>query len=900
MKLLAIVTDEIRKFLIHNLSCEIVFQRSWQQIDPATVYEYDFIIASGALVESPVDPLVLWSVASTIRYFNATALFVDLSGKAAGTIAKVYPQIKLLSYNGDGNQFILQLRTCVPQLFFDDPKYRNSTLSASANAQRFEMRANSSVLGVSGGPHFEVRPAGLRKKPVSQLTGSRSYSSSELKVQQPTAVTGSFEPVSSIPLGLKKSPTSQGSVKKLLGSNSLADVPKAKAPTDSSEARDCFEFLNDISSISSISNISSVPDALDKALQDSADGVDANTGTGPSQNGVTDRSEHQPSMMSRSAYHTIVRSLDDIRMGNVEFGNIINVLQTIHQLEATGILEIRNETRCVRVEFRKGQPYVVCSPSVLLSAMGWTSGEYTFDTTKMLSQNAQPIDLRLLFANAAQEQLSLNPLLQALEKKFNSYVVLTNVFSPQNHTENTGMWWKLCDGNTRFSEIMMRCEVAMDVISRDIFLAWLCDEICFLKNPANIKIRVEYTASGSRAGFSTQPSMRAQRSSIPERSAQDIQVQMIRKQLTDLRDSFSIQSGYSLLGIQRGCGIKALDAAYYAWINQYHADRFVRYNDHECVKLANELLMLMNSSYAKLAKVERANAEMPAHSASDSHIEVSPRIGAGRARISTLNTSTAESSKRLRAVSNELKAIQANEDKQRKQESPSSSRNPIRPASSQQDRASDGVSPKNEQSTAQFVKMSDLIAQREAAKKARNEASRLAGVDVENADSRLNVQKASRISEQATPEQLFATAQKKLKLGLSYDAFQAIDSAYKLEPDNEIYKVYHAYTSFLINPSNRDEAIEIISVIAHDLRDRAKFETKIRDKVFAPYYFLGKLYLAAERYDEANEALSFASKLDPSDIDTQRSLRYIAMQIEKRQIPEAKGFFARLKDKLST
>ena len=171
---------------------------------------------------------------------------------------------------------------------------------------------------------------------------------------------------------------------------------------------------------------------------------------------------------------------------------------------------------------------------------------------------------------------------------------------------------------------------------------------------------------------------------------------------------------------------------------------------------------------------------------------------------------------------------------------------------------------------------------------------------VENADSKLNVQKASRISEQATPEQLFATAQKKLKLGLSYDAFQAIDSAYKLEPDNEIYKVYHAYTSFLINPSNRDEAIEIISVIAHDLRDRAKFETKIRDKVFAPYYFLGKLYLAAERYDEANEALSFASKLDPSDIDTQRSLRYIAMQIEKRQIPEAKGFFARLKDKLST
>lgn len=895
MKLLAIVTDEIRKFLVHNLGCEIVFQPSWQQVDPAAVYQYDFIVASGKLIELPEDPIVLWGVASAIRYFNATALFVDLSGKAAGTIAKVYPQIKLLSFNGDGNQFILQLRTCVPQLFFDDPKYCNSTLSASANARRFERKSSNSALGLGNNLLVDGEPVGLRK-----TSARSSHSALERKVSQLTAVAGNFAPVSSIPLGLKKSSTSHGGVQMPQGGDSLSGIPKAKAPSDSSEERDCMEFLNDLSSMSSVSNISSVPDVLDKALSECGEGGGAKGGTVSSQNSVTDRCEHQLRAVTPSSCHTIVRSLDDVRIGNVEFGKIINVLQTIHHLEATGILEIRNETRCVRVEFRKGQPYVVCSPSVLLSALGWTSGEYSFDTSKILSQNAQPVDLHLLFANAAQEQLSLNPLLQALEKKFSSYVVLTNIFSPQNHTENTGMWWKLCDGNTRFSEIMMRCDVAMDVISRDIFLAWLCDEICFLKNPANVKIHVEYAASGAHAGTTNHPVRRVHKSVVAERIEQDSQVQMIRKQLTELRDSFSVQSGYSLLGIQRGCGIKALDEAYYAWINQYHADRFVRYNDHECVKLANELLMLVNTSYAKLAKAERANVERSKVgdselTTSEPHIDVSPRIGAGRARISTLNTSTSESSKRLRAVSNELKAIQANETKQRRQDS-STSRNLIRPASCQHDKACDGIGNKNDQSTAQFVKMSDLIAQREAAKKARNEASRHACLDTDVVDA----QKSSRISDQATPTQLFATAQKKLKLGLSNDAFQAIDSACKLEPENPIFQVYHAYTSFLVDPANRDKAIQIISNIAQRLSLHVDLDVESSDKIFAPHYFLGKLYLAVERYDEANEALSIAAKFDPSDIDTQRSLRYIAMQLEKRQTPEAKGFFARLKDKLST
>lgn len=893
MKLLAIVTDEIKKLLIHTLSCEIVFQRSWQQIDPATVSQYDYVIASGALIEDPREPLAVWGIASALRYFGITAFFVDVSGKTTGTLVKNYPQIKLLSHNGDGSQFILQLRTLVPKLFLDDPKYRNSTLSASANAQRFDARAMSASVN----PRAEGRPAGLRKAPVSQITGSRSFGSSELKIPpQPTAVTGSFEPVSSIPLGLKKNSAARSPAPKQFSSPSLSQVPKAKPVPPENDAQDCFDLLDDFSSISSISNISSVPDALDKALSDGEAPKDADAGLSPSQNAPTDRSGRKPSSVpdTQTNIHTIVRSLDAVAVGNIEFGNIINVLQTIHNLGATGVLEIKNETRCVRIEFRQGMPYIMCSPSVVLSALGWTSGEFNFDANKMLSSNAQPIDLRLLFANAAQEQLSLNPLLQALEKKFNSYVVLTDIFDPKNHSENAGMWWRLCDGKTRFSEIMMRSEVAMDIISRDIFLAWLCDEICFLKNPSDVKIRIEYAPGNSRSGFAGRSQQRMQKPKTNDPTAQDIQVRMIRKQLADLRDSFSVQSGYSLLRIQRGCGIKALDAAYYAWINQYHADRFVRYNDHECVKLANELLMLMNSAYAKLAKAERSNPEPPIRRVSEPHLDVSPRIGAGRARISTLNASS-ESSRRLRAVSDELKAIQANE---RKQES-SPARTPIRPASLQSEKnASDELRSEsnNEHSSAQFIKMSDYIARREAAKKAQNDSSPIP----EPESSKTNLKHPAKINEQATPEQLFATAQKKLKLGLNQDALEAIQTACSLEPDNVTFSAYRAYATFLVNPETRGDAVKCIATIAKEMRENAKLDTSLRSKLFAPYYFLGKLHIAAEEYEKANEALAFAAKVDPSDIDTQRSLRYIAMQLEKKQTPEAKGFFARIKNKFST
>ena len=73
------------------------------------------------------------------------------------------------------------------------------------------------------------------------------------------------------------------------------------------------------------------------------------------------------------------------------------------------------------------------------------------------------------------------------------------------------------------------------------------------------------------------------------------------------------------------------------------------------------------------------------------------------------------------------------------------------------------------------------------------------------------------------------------------------------------------------------------------------------DLLFNPYYFLGKLQMAAENYPAAKDALHRASKINPNDVDTQRSIRYVDMQLDKAKETQqqSKGLFSSLKDKLT-
>ncbi len=910
MKLLAVVDRNLQETMHHHLGCEIDFVSSWRDVHANKLADYAHVIACGDLIESPVDSLHFWGVASEIRYFGIPAVFVDVSFEVGNIIPRVYPEIKLASWHGNDEQLMLQLRTCLPTLFHDNPEFRNSTFSAHSNALRHEASFQQNSVQLTG-------ISGHRQQNSSPLTEGADYR------QRTTANVQAVPHPSVNPLGHSSIPMGMG--RGGSGVSPRASEPASgtfrKAGFGAGRSRDDSIDMDvaDISSLSSehaVISASDEFDVLDAALADSqnskhvqAPKVEFNS-----------RLNHQ----SQDSDHFVIRrTMKDIMLGRIEFGTLIRVVHTLGKLNQTGTLEIQNDSRVIKLEFRQGKAYTSGAEALIVGAIIWTTGEYNFNTSHVLSSNSKPLNLQKLIRNAVLEHLSINPLLRFLESEFNSYIVLTNCFDIGNHPMTSNKWWEKCNGSTKLSELMMSAGMSMDTLARDIYLAWACDELIFVKSPSSKRAFVEYDSGKLRISNEKPNKDILAQSALGADSAANSQLNAIRNDLLKVRASFDKEDGYTILGLNKGCGTKALDDAYYAWINRYHTDRFVRYKDPSFVKIANELMMLMNAMYARLSKAERRSTKpmpnncnttvrrKPATVSSESHVvqpNVSTRIGAGRARVSTIHTQRDDLGKDLKNLSAELssnpladaQASIRNEALQQR----NAQRAAIRPASVANIAAVQAVKSQQPEPAApgQAVKMSDLLARKRASSEEFSDSS-LNLNNQSNPSGRLPSQTWAAAN--VTPEQHFNTAKKKLALGLSSEAYTALAWALEAEPENPDYVIHHAYASFLVEPSKREEAIDritaMIDVLKSGYSDTLTAENKLQ--LFAPYYFIGKIEIAAENYNQANDALQMAAKLNPSDLDTQRSLRYVAMQLEKateQNKPKGKGgIFSKFIDKLN-
>ena len=950
MRLLAVVEDSVKDILVQGLECEIDAYTDWQSVDFDRFRGYGHVIVSGKCVEGGTDPYFVRGVASAIRYFALPAVFIDVSFNVGNLLARVYPQIKVVSFSGDREQLLLQLRTCAPALFRQNVAFMGNTGSAMANAWRFEEKSGvgAGLTSLESGPSRAAVPMSGNAIPTSQrrlsgvkdtrptlgeLNGQRQISKSIDEIMK-RSVSSSFGPVSSIPLGMKAS--SLGGEKRKLSQEFVTHpsfrkegLGNGRAPEHVSEIDFSISDISGISAISGISDISGSEEisALEKALSNvtsqkgdhlarSASGpvLTDNKSVSPvsSRSGRALRSDASRSVNpedERAASTLVVhRTLSEVTSGAVEFGTLIRVVHTLTQLRQTGTLEAVNDTRVVKLEFRNGKTFSSQSAGLILSALNWTAGDYTFNSSQMLSATAKPLDIYQLVGQAVHEQLPLNPILRALEQEFNSYIALTTSFNPSNHANGVSRWWLRCDGSCQLSEIMMASAAEMESISRDIYQAWLCDELCFLKNATTQRVRVEYDAKPVRAGVDVRSEMNKTLD-----SADNSHLNGIRLELQKVRASFDTEDGYTILGLRPGCGMKALDDAYYAWINRYHTDRFVRFKDPSFIKIANELLVLMNSTYTKLAKVERngvattrateeARRRIQQQNDPSGIPNVSSRIGAGRARISTITSYNEKvSNEQLRSISSELRSIeQVRADNHAK-------RPPIRPASISTLNDGPAFGAGTQQSA--YLKMSDVLARKRAQTQELLERRRAQSRELNDRrapESRLDAAPAKPhtwAAASVTPAQHFQTAKKKLTLGLAQEALTSLQCAVDAEPENQEYQVYHAYASFLVEPHKREECLQRIVKVYEEIKGQyatlrgATPEEKAF--LFAPCYFIAKIYIASEKYEEASEFLKLAAKINPSDIDTQRCIRYIAMQSEKKaqEQQKPKGLFSMFKER---
>ena len=903
MKLLCVVNRFLQKCLSEGLSgVTLTFCVQWDEASyELTQNEYDCAIVLGELVEDDVMPILFWSVASQMRLLNVPVVFVGLGRESSSVLAQYYSSMKKISYPSSAAEFFLSLQSVEPELF--------GALNAGSNIGAVSSVSSSRLASSDVGKRV-VRESS--SSGVDQRRGSLSRSSSEGGRSSARRKLEGFAEVSSAPLGLK--PPSVSATRSAVPSETQSKAP-FHPPVKKEEvtSSDLQYIISDISSISGLSPISSTEvSAIDKALRSSEEQqallVSPNAAFDSAKRSQTpdpyvDTQSSQISLDGKDETVVVKRLASEVLLGTLDFGTLMRVAMTIKRLKLTGVLEVKNETRRLHIEYKEGKTFSNSQVVLIESAFTWESGNFNFNAMAMLSRDCPPIDLDDIITRVVHEQLSLNPILRAIGFELRHFIRVTEYFDPQNHRIASHPWWKQCLGETRLNDVMGAGEMPMDILAKDIYRAWLCDEITFTDIISSEPAKVTYITN-PRVNLHD----KREKSKLTLDSSNDSHLNAIRDELVRVKQSFDRTDGYAILGLKQGCGTKALDDAYYAWINRYHTDRYIRYKDPELIQMANDLVMMMNNVYPRLSKSERigsagmsaghSSASMPAVSAIDSGLG-NPRIGSSRHRISTLDVSDTEREK-LSKVSRELQALRSN-DKERTY-SASNQRVFIRPSSSSSQDSVPSHLRAPSSTPPRVQRMSDILAARRSAQRP-SASSSDSQLGTSRLSSQIGVRKSGaelrKVSSAVSPDQYFQTGRKKLLLDLIPDAIDAFQMAVQGEPENYNYKVFLTYAQALQDPKPAADAIEEFKAQLPQAKAdySSTHDKEKRELIFALSYFAGKLELISEMYDEALEHFNLALRITPSDIDTQRCMRFVQQQIEKRKENEKpkKGFFNSLK-----
>ena len=908
MKLLCVVNHFLQKILTEGFrGMTLTFCVQWDEAAHALAQSrFDMVIIHGEAVEDEVLPILLWSAASQLRLLGTKGIFVGLSVEGGKILSQYYPTMKQIVYPSSAPEFFLDMQQVEPAMFTD------STISRTGSSGLKHQRLVHSVL-----PEGTSSVLGVRRDVSQMAMGRPGHQTLEPITSSPIRKSlSSFAEMSSIPLGMRShSSISQNPIAR---SSQAGNAVKQNEPDeDDINSSDLLLFMSDISSSSGLNLISSSDMAIEQALMASSDEEaipsevqDSRRNIEPSESALREKVfdpmiDTMSSMAKLEDNHHVVvqRTPSDALMGKLEFGTLMRVVIILMRLGRTGVLEVKNESRRIHIEFKNGKTFSNSQLSLIESAFMWESGDFNFNEMALLSRDCSPIDVDDIITRVVHKQLSLNQILRTLGFELRHFILVTDCFKAENHKIASYPWWESCLGSTHLNDVMGSGHMPMDVLARDIYRAWVCDEVTFTDAASDMPAKVVYV-SNPRVNQHD----KREKSRLTLDASNDSHLRAIREELLRVKNKFECSDGYAILGLKQGCGTKALDDAYYAWINRYHTDRYVRYKDPTLVQLANDLVMMMNNIYPRLSKSERIgvataqrnNVQVQSATPIDSGFG-NPRIGSSRHRLSTLDISSSNNDK-LNRVSRELKSLQATEKEIVKQ---SGQRVYIRPASGTNNASVSRNlrTPRVEQQNAVKRTISENLADRQGQSQLRNlKPARMASVgDRPPSSGSVSIRPVQPVT---TPDQYFQTGRKKLLLDLIPEAIEAFQMAVRGEPTNREYVVNFIYAKALQIPQKREVALEKLR--EYFLEAEHEYATTPDDRavaqfMFTLYYYCGKIEMLLDKYEEAKDDFTKASKVNPADIDTQRCLRFVQQHLGKQQqvAKPKEGFINRLKDSLN-
>lgn len=392
--------------------------------------------------------------------------------------------------------------------------------------------------------------------------------------------------------------------------------------------------------------------------------------------------------------------------------------------------------------------------------------------------------------------------------------------------------------------------------------------------------------------------------------SQDIKVaQQLRRRLNELSD----KTPYGVFDLWEGCGRELVRRRFYELVKENHPDRYGGNVAEEIRTAAQEIFILVKSSYDKLLMLEGVQtvAERPANAASleessGARREILDRLNeraresglqegseAGVAMPNRLDLTPApgldESSEVRQLLANRLaKRAQLTQQVQARQlqtTMPGRTTQPTPPAHNAATTMSE------EERRARLAR----LAQKKSSLFETNPGLRggepIPGLGVAPVPADVLTRTSPGLKKEPEAKDLFNEGYQKFKMQRFDEALELFQKAKDKEANNGLYMTFFAYCTFLMDGTKRDEVEKLL---------RDALQTKHRQAQPDAHLFLGYVLKTKNRFEEAQRHFEAAFELNPGSHEAEREIRLYKLRKENppekpaAAAPESAGIFKKL------
>lgn len=618
-------------------------------------------------------------------------------------------------------------------------------------------------------------------------------------------------------------------------------------------------------------------------------------------------SDARASTKSAPAPQMVIR-VPPIDRGSLENIALSRLLYLLSLRKATGLLHLQSGNVRKRFGFHIGRFAAgpdADSADALNSAFAWPRGQFVFEPLNEVSGDLTPVSpliRRGLVTHRPQRQL-----MDALMPLMATFPTRTHLWAPSRSEHD----WPLlseflahCNGEQTLEGVLSAMAPNVTEAFRVAIFGGDTDLIVFRAEKTTPGISIQYDFQGevppSHESSSSDDTSASESKASRATGAGRLELE---KELRLYLDQINRMSPHQVFGIWEGCGREVVKETFYRMVKEHHPDVYGGNVSGGVKSLAQKIFMNIRKQYAELMKVEQdqtvppPDQDSPDNQASDPTPLTTPHPEATRAEEVQRAKEQEQTLNRRRHITSPIgmgreptnphpaptTLLDPNSPSQTSSSAPTQNSHL---ASPRRTTSSVGIPQRRSSSPGLGDVGSDSQWRREQLERLERKTSR----------SRRPTPISKRtdtIPPPSDPAQLhFNRGYKHFKQRQFDKALPLFNEALQLEKDNGLYMTLYAYTLFQTDPTQKNEASELLT---------KAIETGHRQALPDAHLFLGQILKLSGEQKLAYDHFKRAFELNPASQEAEREVRLYERRQAKPQKTRssgtgsaAEGFFKKL------